>query len=512
MKKLYALSITPLTSCITLILLGQNSFASPTDVPTQSPVIATKAGMWRPGTSPIYQVLEELRQMRRPTSALPSLKALKTVTTCADDGSAGSLRAVVDSAASGDVIDLSALQCSRITLANGAVPIVVDDLTLQGAGASKLTIDGNTTDRVLVHVGKGTLTLNGLTLTKGFIKAPGFKIGAGGCVASVTNVALINSTVRDCKAEGIAAYGGGVLAFNQLTMSGSSIIGNTALGVHPQAGTAAFGGGVWVHSLDMVNSTVSGNIATLQPNPGFDSYETGGGIFSEQGGNVENSTVDNNYSHGNGGGFAAFSTQLTITNSTISGNIAETSEGGGVRVRPSTTLRLNNSTLTQNQAKKGGGGVFFVYSSTNSVFQSSIIANNSAVSGNPDIFTDSPSVIVLTGANNLIKTTTPLVVLPGDTIMFDPQLLPLANNGGLTRTHALAKTSPAIDVGNNLLNMANDQRGNGYPRIVATRADIGAFEMQPAPVIPQQLPSLSIWMAAVLAGLLGWLARKRMIL
>jgi hypothetical protein len=56
-------------------------------------------------------------------------------------------------------------------------------------------------------------------------------------------------------------------------------------------------------------------------------------------------------------------------------------------------------------------------------------------------------------------------------------LLPLANNGGTTQTHALDPTSPAIDKGSNTLSLPFDQRGTPYPRVVGAAADIGAYEL-----------------------------------
>jgi hypothetical protein len=85
----------------------------------------------------------------------------------------------------------------------------------------------------------------------------------------------------------------------------------------------------------------------------------------------------------------------------------------------------------------------------------------------------------------------------------DPQLGPLADNGGTTQTHALLSTSPAIEAGNNAalpvdtfdldgdVNTAEtlpvDQRGTGFPRNadsadanVIQTVDIGAFELHPS--------------------------------
>lgn len=63
----------------------------------------------------------------------------------------------------------------------------------------------------------------------------------------------------------------------------------------------------------------------------------------------------------------------------------------------------------------------------------------------------------------------------------------LANNGGLTPTIALLFGSPAIDAGSNALAvnaqgnpLPYDQRGPGYPRIVDSVVDIGAYEQAAA--------------------------------
>ena len=71
--------------------------------------------------------------------------------------------------------------------------------------------------------------------------------------------------------------------------------------------------------------------------------------------------------------------------------------------------------------------------------------------------------------------------LPPDTLVDDPQLLPLADNGGATATHALSETSPALDAGDNGAGLATDQRGAGFARTEGARTDIGAFELQAEP-------------------------------
>lgn len=61
----------------------------------------------------------------------------------------------------------------------------------------------------------------------------------------------------------------------------------------------------------------------------------------------------------------------------------------------------------------------------------------------------------------------------------------LADNGGPTKTIALAYNSKAIDTGRNTKSLSTDQRGTGFDRDVKASAvtqksyvDIGAFELQ----------------------------------
>ena len=88
----------------------------------------------------------------------------------------------------------------------------------------------------------------------------------------------------------------------------------------------------------------------------------------------------------------------------------------------------------------------------------------------------------ITGANNLIGYSA--LPVPNDTILQqDPLLGPLAFNGGSTATHALLSGSPAIDGGNNTFNASFDQRGSGYPRVIGSAPDIGAYEFEASDVI-----------------------------
>lgn len=454
-----------------------------------------------------HKIFTEFPGPRAPSGRPAVIAATLPVTSCADDGP-GTLRAMVAAASDGDVIDLTALTCSTITLATGAIAIPVDNLTLNGPGRDALVIDGNNLDRIFFDRYGGTLTLHALTIQHGRNRASGFHVAAGGCIAAAGYVVLDDATARNCYAGGEGAYGGAIFAYS-VTLTNSTLSGNIALGVHPDTGTAAFGGGAYAYLMQLVDSTVSGNRAEHVANPNHTSYDIGGGIIAIRGGSVNGSTIDSNYSYGRGGGIATFNS-ITVSNSTISGNVAATGIGGGILLRWPSAVQLGSSTVTGNSAGADGGGIWLNVSGTD--FQSSLVSGNSTDVSNAANQQNPPAAFAITGSANLIGGASPGVTLPADTLGADPLLGPLADNGGPTRTHALLPSSPAVDAGNNLANLAFDQRGTGFARVYGAAADIGAFEQQalPPPVAQTPVPTLSAWMLAGLLGLIAACAHSRL--
>jgi hypothetical protein len=460
---------------------------------------------WTPGNhSGVAAIFQALSASRKP--AQPAVPTTTAVTSCADDGGAGTLRAVIATAADGDTLDLSALTCGVITLTQGAIPVQLNDLTLAGPGAERLAIDGAGADRVFVHYGYGTLRLSALTVRDGLSTVSGYKVAGGACILSGGYVTLDHATVSGCNTIGEGAYGGGILAY-AITLYTSTLSGNVAQGSLLDTLTAAYGGGAFAYRgiARLYDSTVSGNRATIDPANTHGSYDTGGGIFADNGGLAVRSILAGNYTDGSGGGIASHAGFL-VGNSTISGNIAKTKSGGGIFVRLNSAMTVNNSTITQNQAVNGGG--IYIAGTQPFDLQSTIVGGNVASGGAADLATESPRVI--TGANNLVISTSAGTTLPGDTLHSDPLLLPLADNGGPTLTHALAPASPARDTGNNAANLNTDQRGAGHPRVAGMAADIGAFEAGIAvQAAPLAVPALSIWTIGMLAGLLAWLGLRQ---
>src|SRR5439155_4667454 len=58
----------------------------------------------------------------------------------------------------------------------------------------------------------------------------------------------------------------------------------------------------------------------------------------------------------------------------------------------------------------------------------------------------------------------------------DPRLGPLGNYGGPTQTLPVLGGSWVLNAGSNPAGLTTDQRGIGFPRVLGSAADIGAFE------------------------------------
>jgi hypothetical protein len=403
---------------------------------------------------------------------------------CNDSGG-GSLRATVASASNTDTVDLSQLSCSTITLTTGAIliDVGVNNLTLTaGNGAvNAVTIDGGFSaghhNRVLNHLGTGTLTVKGLIITDAkYSSGPAFQ---GGCISSSGNVSLIASTVSHCTVVGSAAsnhsvLGGGILAAGGVYLRASAVTDNIA---QAAGSNIARGGGIYSSgNVTALYSIIANNSVTAATNQ----TAKGGGLNASANLNISYSTISGNQAQIAGGVYLhAISGSHTalISNSTISGNGSSDNflGSGGVYV-VNVPLTLSNSTIAFNTTNSSVAGGLAVYAAA-AQLQSSIIAGNTA----GGVASDFGGSAAATGANNLIFHSS--VTVPADTLVgVCPKLQPLADNGGAILTHALMHTSPAIDTGNNAQLLTYDERGEfPFARVFGTRADIGAYEWQGAP-------------------------------
>lgn len=418
------------------------------------------------------------------------------------DCSEGALRSAVADAADGATIDLTALSDCTITLADGEIAVGVDNLTVQGPADSSLTLSGNHASRIFHHTGHGLLTLDHLAITDGNYVTPVegkyvSYVGTGGAVHSDGSVTLSNSSLTNssvCHAEPTAGYGGGVFARGDVSVIRSTLSGNTACGeIEPVVFVINYeggaGGGILAQGNVYVSySTISGNSAAAKG---------GGGVYGQGNVTIDHSAITDNSAVQKGGGVAIRQGDdvplgdtlvgVTVRASTISGNSAM--DGGGIASFYGSPVDVYDSTIAFNTASReetggwfgGGGGVC---GNGPLRLDNTIVASNAASNNSADVrlfnLTGAPPPI--TGDHNVVMMSSPAP--PPDTIVADPGLLPLADHGGPTRSHALAPDSVAIDAGRPLPGLFFDQRGSGFPRTIGAAADIGAFESgTPAPPV-----------------------------
>jgi hypothetical protein len=316
------------------------------------------------------------------------------------------------------------------TIILGGELVITKSLTINGPGAAQLTISGNTVGRVF-RISKLPTAISPTVALNG--------------------LKIANGWVNGSPSSSYTSAGGGIFSeLSHLTITNSTISFNRA---------SYFGGGILVDGgiAIIINSTLSGNFTTS--------------------------------GNGSAGGIYLNGAQLNFINSTLSGNTSQ--RGGGLAGSGSTNLI--NSTLTGNTATLDGGAIF--YSQNHPVqIRNTIIAGNSAVDSGPDVIGKLTSQGYNLIGNNSGTTITPTA---GDQIgtaaaPINPQLGPLANNGGPTQTHALLPSSPALDAGaagadpNTGQPLTTDQRGGLRPVDLLSApnaaggnaSDIGAFELQ----------------------------------
>jgi len=344
-----------------------------------------------------------------------------------------------------------------ITLAGSQLPAITSTMTITGNGPTKTILQASTCNPVTLPGGcppatyrifevksTGNLTLDSLTARH------------GNCISACDT--FVN-------------YGGGIYNEGTLNLKSSTLSGNNS---------SFTGGGIRSSgTLTVTDSTLSGNKAGA-----------GGGIDNRGPMTVSNTTFSGNQATDNFGGGGIINIGIspfivtTITNSTFFNNSANIGLGGGIS-HNNGTLTLKNNTFSNNSALLGGGGLF---SMTTLHLINTIIANSTS---GGDCYITIP---LISNINNIIEDGTCNV---GTTLQNfktgDPNLGPLADNGGPTQTMALQPGSSAIDAGDAATCAAapvsnKDQRGTTRPQ--GASCDIGAYEVSGGiPVVTASNPS-----------------------
>lgn len=315
--------------------------------------------------------------------------------------------------------------------------------------------------------------------------------------------------------------GGGIAIIGRSRVPTVSIQNSTF-----DSNTAPAAGGVAVVDANAIltNVTISNNTTTESESGGGG---VGGTAAAGSSAQIEvlNSRIINNTSAGEAGGIGVIDIEITVTDTTISGNVSQQGRGGGIGVlgntgTPIAFLRrstidnnrsfgvgggiaaenagidLENVTVTANATSADGGGIAIANTNFGSLIRYSTIADNSAVGNGDNLVAQQAPLFVestifaggnclasppfVSGGFNLDSGSSCGLNRSTDRPGADPRLGPLQDNGGPVFTRALLAGSDAIDAGALVALPPEDARGTVRPLdgdgdSIAT-ADIGAFE------------------------------------
>ena len=314
-------------------------------------------------------------------------------------------------------------------------PLGPNQTFILGAGPALTIIDGNQLDSILKVEPLRTATIDGVTLRNGKSFSSGGAINVEGsltisnCVlednqahtsggainmgiSSGSSLIVIGSTLR----SNVADKGGGILAFNNVSIRDSTLYGNTV---------TSSGGGIYNNGqLVVTNSTISGNAANTN----------GGGIYNRINAFIYSTSVINNdadHDRDENGGI-----------------------GGGIYNDPGSRFVAVNALFTRNTVLDAPipdncDGLLEVYG--NNLFDN---ITGCTFGGNGGAAWD-----FVTG-----NSVGPLQDNGGPTL----------THALLAGSEAIDATTPQGCIDQNLLLLPTDQRG--LPRVVGLRCDVGAFE------------------------------------
>ncbi len=328
--------------------------------------------------------------------------------------------------------------------------VIGNDVKIYGLG--DFIVDAGSAHRVFSVALGVTVELHQITIAGGLVEED----EKGGGIFSDGTLILTDSTVRDSSAY----LGAGIYTTGALTLNRSRVSENG--GVDNADGSGIYSTG----ELTLIDTAVSSNGGS-SPHA-ISNYGTMIMITSAV---TENSSQS--------AGVFNVGT-ATLINSTVSGNNAS---NNSAITQSSGTLTLINSTVAM------GVGFSTIDIKENALL---IVSNSLIVARDDEIYTACTGAgRVTSGGGNIEspRNTCGLDGAKGDRFDVSTTALALgelANNGGLTKTHALLAGSEAIDriaesvcVDADGAPLTTDQRGRRRPAGETSMCDVGAFEVQP---------------------------------
>ncbi|HEV2063322.1 MAG TPA: Calx-beta domain-containing protein, partial [Thermoanaerobaculia bacterium] len=392
---------------------------------------------------------------------------------CVAVGGGCTLRAAVD-AANANGGGLICLPAGTYPLTLGTDLFVSGNVTIDGDGSSDTIIDGLKKTQIFDLAAKGPVSISNIQLNNGFSNGDGGAvIVRGGTAANFTFVTFNGNACSDGSGGAMKAYSGSTLTLNGVDfnnnlsrfVSGGAIAcdGLLTLNASRFNGNQVSGEG---GAILLTDSQVAGNANTITDAEFYGNKAglSGGGLSIDVNAQLAlaNVTLGANDSP-QGSGLSNAGT-VTVTDSTISGNVNGAGPGIGFGNGTVGTATLTNCTITGNSSSVAGYEIDHTGTSLKIL--------NSVVNGGP---LRNCSFRVQSLGNNIESGSTCGLNGTGDISKTDAKLGPLQYTGGFEQTHVLLPSSPAIDAGTNKGCPPFDQRGVARPQ--GARCDMGSVEM-----------------------------------
>jgi hypothetical protein len=385
-------------------------------------------------------------------AAFPAQAATYEVTNLGSG--ADSLRAAIQQANAKpgtDIITFSSQLSGTIPVGgSNALPYITDNLVIQGNGNITLDAQGDFAALVSGKYAEGSmpengygeiggspfeyltntnLSVSGLTVTGaeqagifafgkysgGLSVSDSVITGNGGAILAFSpkymSTEIVDSTISN-NGDGKYSTVGHISFLGGLTISGSTISGNTGPGAAVYFEGFDFGPGSPAASLTIADSAINNNTAGGVRAKYTESAEITGSViagntvgYGESGGppigagllfdeavvSISDSTIKNNTARYDGGGIFASESSLELTGVTLTGNSAGDGSGGAIAfVDPAGCcgpvsdfeLSLNASVVSGNDAARQGGGIYFDADGYSESGFASLTISNSQIADN----------------------------------------------------------------------------------------------------------------------------------
>lgn len=357
----------------------------------------------------------------------------------------------------------------------------------------------------LQKVGSGQLTITDSTISSNRASASG---SGGGISLSGSGRATISGTTIENNFAG--TYGGGIDKESSstpavLALAGSTVRNNEAGASWGGAGIRNADGSLIIDTSSFSNNVTGGSggavlnspapsktasltITRSTIGPGNSAGARGGGIENNGAGSISasliyNNVVDRSPSSALGGGVSnSDGGNLTIDVSTVSGNSATGAGGQGGGLHNIGTLSIDSSTIAANSSTGDDPNMAPSGGNIRSIIGTATIENT--IVGDSQAGGECSGSLSSDGFN-IVEHVPSGCHYPGgafgDLPSQDPGLEPLGAYGGPTLTHALKRSSPAIDRGSEYECPSTDQRGYKRPAYGGGESryhgcDVGAHE------------------------------------